>query len=43
MEESLPTEKDRTRFRLSLDGWAMTVALALALAVRFGLLKHVPW
>jgi hypothetical protein len=43
MAEQLSTGKDRTRFRLSLDGWAVTIAFALALAVRFGLLKHVPW
>ncbi len=28
---------------LSLDTWAVIVALALALAVRFDLLKNVPW
>jgi hypothetical protein len=28
---------------LSLDAWAVIVALALALAVRFNILKDVPW
>lgn len=28
---------------LSLDGWAVALALAAALLVRFGVLKHVPW
>ena len=28
---------------LSLDAWAVIVALALALAVRFDILKDVPW
>jgi hypothetical protein len=28
---------------LSLDVWAVIVALALALAVRFDILKNVPW
>jgi len=28
---------------LSLDTWAVLVALALALAVRFDILKNVPW
>ncbi|MHB1022375.1 MAG: hypothetical protein ACYC46_02840 [Acidobacteriaceae bacterium] len=28
---------------LSLDGWAVTLALALALLVRLGALKHIPW
>lgn len=29
--------------RLSLDGWAVFLALALAAAVRFHILKAVPW
>ncbi len=28
---------------LSLDAWAVIVALALALAVKFDILKNVPW
>jgi hypothetical protein len=28
---------------LSLDAWAVIVALALALAVRFDILANVPW
>ena len=32
-----------TRFRISLDVWAVTTAFALALLVRIGLLKHIPW
>ena len=31
------------RRRLSLDLWAVLLSLALALAVRLGLLKSVPW
>ena len=30
-------------FRLSLDTWAVIVALALAIAVRFGAFTKVPW
>jgi hypothetical protein len=30
-------------FRLSLDAWAVATALVLALLVRTGVLKHVPW
>jgi len=30
-------------FALSLDSWAVILALALALAVRFSLLKKIPW
>ena len=28
---------------LSIDGWAVAIALALAVLVRAGLLKHIPW
>jgi hypothetical protein len=28
---------------LSLDGWAVVIALLLAALVRFGVLKHVSW
>jgi hypothetical protein len=28
---------------LSLDGWAVAIALALAALVRLGVLKHVTW
>jgi len=31
------------RFRISLDTWAVAIALVAALLVRAGLLKHVPW
>lgn len=30
-------------FRLSVDGWAVAVALVLALLVRLGLIHRVPW
>jgi hypothetical protein len=34
----------KKNFRLlSLDGWAVALALAAALLVRLGVLKHVPW
>ena len=29
--------------RVSLDTWAVLLSLALALLVRFGLLRSVPW
>jgi hypothetical protein len=32
-----------TRPRLSTDTWAIVLSLALAVAVRIGLLKTVPW
>ncbi len=28
---------------LSLDAWAVAVALLLAALVRFGILKHISW
>jgi len=28
---------------LSLDAWAVVIALALALIVKFGVIKNVPW
>jgi hypothetical protein len=31
------------RFTLSLDSWAVILALALALAVRFAGFKKIPW
>jgi hypothetical protein len=37
-------DKTRTsRWRLSLDGWAVLTAFVLAAVVRFGIVKHVPW
>jgi hypothetical protein len=30
-------------WRLSVDGWAVLLALVLALLVRIGLLQHVAW
>lgn len=31
------------RWRLSLDSWAVVVALLAALLLRIGVFKHVPW
>ena len=33
----------RSRLRFSLDTWAVATALAAALLVRAGVLKHIPW
>jgi hypothetical protein len=30
-------------WRLSLDSWAIVVALLAALLVRAGVFKHIPW
>jgi len=32
-----------SRLRFSLDTWAVAIALAAALLVRAGVLKHIPW
>lgn len=43
MSSDTPNNTKREAFRLSLDGWAVLIALLLAAAVRFHLLKSVPW
>jgi hypothetical protein len=35
--------KSHMRWTLSLDAWAVTLALLAALLVRAGVFKHVPW
>ena len=38
------SEKKKTnRFRLSLDAWAVWVALSLVILVRIGIVSKVPW
>jgi hypothetical protein len=37
------TGKRESRWKLSLDTWAVVVALVLAALVRAGVLKHIPW
>jgi hypothetical protein len=34
---------NRHRFKLALDTWAVILALALALMVRAGIFKKIPW
>jgi hypothetical protein len=33
----------RKRFKLSLDTWAVILALVLALLVRVGVFQKIPW
>lgn len=33
----------RSRFRVSLDVWAVVLALALSLLVWSGVIKRIPW
>lgn len=43
---SKPTEERAPmgwRLKLSLDAWAVATALVIALLVRAGVLKHIPW
>jgi hypothetical protein len=35
--------KTGNRWKLSLDAWAVVVALVVALLVRAGVFKHIPW
>jgi hypothetical protein len=35
--------KEKLKKSLSLDGWAVTIALLLAALVKLGVLKHVGW
>ena len=39
MEQS----RSRSKFHLSLDSWAVIIALLAALLVRTGVFKNVPW
>lgn len=39
----MPTQVSQPKSGLSVDGWAVLLAFALALLVRFGVLKTVPW
>jgi len=40
---SIENKTPISRWRLSLDVWAVVTALALAAVVRLGIVKHVPW
>jgi hypothetical protein len=39
-ENAVPLKKP---WRLSLESWAVVVALLAALLVRAGVFKHIPW
>ncbi len=39
----MSTPKTRPSFRLSTDAWAILLATALGLAIRFGLLRSIAW
>jgi hypothetical protein len=37
------SEKRKSGWQLSLDTWAVGFALALALLIRLGVIKHIAW
>jgi hypothetical protein len=43
MSAEVAAGKSESRWKLSLDTWAVVVALLLALLVRTGVFKHIPW
>jgi len=42
-KSSSDSSSNNKSFMLAVDTWAVIVALILALAVRFDILKNVPW
>jgi len=43
MSAGVEAGKTGSRWKLSLDAWAVLVAFLLALLVRTGVFKHIPW
>jgi hypothetical protein len=43
MTEPKPQALSKSPLRLSLDTWAVLVALLAAALIRFGVIPHVPW
>jgi hypothetical protein len=43
MSTEVAAGKTATKWKPSLDTWAVLVAFLLALLVRVGVLKHIPW
>jgi hypothetical protein len=41
--EDRPTENRAGRYAISLDTWAVALALFVSLLIRFGLIKTIPW
>jgi len=39
----MPQSPVSTRFRLSIDSWAVIAALAAVLLIRFGVFKSIAW
>ena len=43
MSAEVEAGKTEGRWKVSLDTWAVLVAFLLALLVRTGVFKHIPW
>ena len=43
MTTEVEVRKSGSRWKPSLDTWAVLVAFLLALLVRTGVFKHIPW
>ncbi len=43
MSAEVEAGKTESRWKLSLDTWAVLAAFLLALLVRVGAFKHIPW
>jgi hypothetical protein len=43
MSQSSPSRNEKRSFHLSLDTWAVLLALAAALLIRVGIIPRVPW
>ena len=43
MSTEVAVVKTASKWKLSLDTWAVLVAFLLALLVRTGVFKHIPW
>jgi hypothetical protein len=39
----MPNESPTAKRKLSLDTWAVLLALLVAALIRFGVIPHVPW
>jgi hypothetical protein len=43
MSQAVDNDERPSKFKLTSDGWAVLVALALAALVRIGVIHRVPW
>jgi hypothetical protein len=43
MSNATAQARDKTVFRVSLDTWAVLLALAAAILVRSGVIQRIPW